>query len=113
MSKWLALANVSGEKINSPPDNMTKPDKTPSIQPEGAFCQVLSNCQEEDVRKIVEPVADDMRHGFTVNGSPKTWTGKIMSLDDWRKLSDWQKHGPDGRMWCGACREWVSNCAHV
>lgn len=37
---------------------------------------------------------------------PRTWTGRIVSLDAWRRLSDWERHGPNGRHWCGLCREW-------
>jgi hypothetical protein len=51
-------------------------------------------------------VASDMPHGFAVGGSPKTWTGCIVSLDDWRRLSDWDKHGPNGRHWNGITKEW-------
>lgn len=49
------------------------------------------------------------RHGRSVNGNPKTWTGRIVSLDEWRKLSEWDRHGPDGRLFCGICRAWVSS----
>lgn len=56
---------------------------------------------------------NDMLHGFAVNDNPKTWTGNVVSLDDWRGLSEWQRHGPNGRMWCGVCRTWVSQCEHT
>ena len=52
-------------------------------------------------------------HGRAVNGYPKTWTGKIVSPDMWHELTEWERHGPDGRLWCGACREWVAECAHT
>ncbi len=48
----------------------------------------------------------DMRHGFAVGGSPKTWTGNIVSLTEWRRLSEWEKHGPDGRHWNGITKQW-------
>jgi hypothetical protein len=51
--------------------------------------------------------AQDMwRHGASVTGSPRTWTGRIVSLDAWRTLTEWEKHGPNGRHWCGLCRGW-------
>ena len=56
---------------------------------------------------------DDMRHGFAVNGNPMTWTGNIVGLDDWRGLSEWQKRGPNGRMWCGVCKVWSKDCRHI
>lgn len=48
---------------------------------------------------------DDMRHGHAF-GSPKTWTGQIVSLAEWRDLSAWERHGPEGRMWNGITRQW-------
>lgn len=51
---------------------------------------------------------DDMfRHGRSVAGNPVTWTGRVVRLDDWRQLSAWDRHGPDGRHFCGICRAWV------
>ncbi len=48
----------------------------------------------------------DMRHGFSIGGRPLTYTGRVVSLEDWRNLSDWEKHGPDGRVWNGKARAW-------
>ena len=53
-----------------------------------------------------KPETPDFRHGKSVCGWPKTWTGKIVSLDEWRTLSAWDKHGPDGRHWNGITRKW-------
>lgn len=111
MSRWLALARGGADEMQTPPDSMTKPDKSTPIQPEGAFCQVLSYCQVE-VEHQARPQAPpskggDYRHGQAVNGNPKTWTGKVVSLADWRGLSEWEKHGPDGRVWCGKAWQWV------
>jgi hypothetical protein len=47
-----------------------------------------------------------MRHGLAINGHPKTWTGNIVSLDALRQLSEWKKHGPDGRRWNGITGKW-------
>ena len=51
---------------------------------------------------------DQFRHGRSATGNPVTWTGRIVSLDEWRRLSAWDRHGQDGRLWCGICQEWVS-----
>jgi hypothetical protein len=37
---------------------------------------------------------------------PKTWTGRVVSLADWRTLSEWERHGPNGRHWCGVRKRW-------
>ena len=52
MSRWLALATEPEFETQPPPDSMTKPDKSPAIQPEGGFCQVLSNCQVDPEGKV-------------------------------------------------------------
>jgi len=110
MSRWLALASGATFDSDTPPDNLTKPDITLTIQPEGGFCQVLSNCQMsgEGERPVHKPASntDDMRYGFAINGHPKTWTGNVVSLDAWRQLSDWDRHGPDGRLWNGITHSW-------
>jgi hypothetical protein len=90
MSRWLALADGGAVNTHSPPDTPTKPDKTP-----------------------LPPEIGELRHGFAVNGHPKTWTGKIVSLDAWRQLDAWERHGPNGRMWCGVCRDWQRDCEHI
>lgn len=45
-------------------------------------------------------------HKVGVGGRPVTWTGKVISLDEWRRLSDWERHGPNGRMWNGQTQQW-------
>ena len=106
MSRWLALADGAALNTQTPPDSMTKPDKTPNDQSEGAFCQVLSGCQVGNDGKALPSAISDMRHGFAVNGHPKTWTGNIVSLHAWRRLSEWERHGPDGRVWDGITKQW-------
>lgn len=46
------------------------------------------------------------RHGTAFDGRAKTWTGRIVSLDDWRLLTAWDRKGPDGRHWNGLTRQW-------
>ncbi len=55
---------------------------------------------------IPEAVPGDCNHGFAAGKRPKTWTGKIVSLADWRVLSDWERHGPNGRLWNGQTKGW-------
>jgi len=63
-------------------------------------------------RKTESPARDDMqpgetfRHGVSVTGLPLTWTGRIVLLDDWRRLTEWEKHGPNGRRWNGSTKQW-------
>lgn len=38
---------------------------------------------------------------------PLTWTGRIVSLHEWRRLTEWERHGPNGRRWCGERKKWI------
>jgi hypothetical protein len=42
----------------------------------------------------------------SVTGRPRTWTGRVVSQSDWDLMSDWNRHGPAGRMWSGLTRQW-------
>lgn len=56
----------------------------------------------------------DFKHGRSLTGRPRTWTGKIVSIEEWRSLSDWERDGPNGRIWCGQCQDWhiQGECPH-
>ena len=45
-------------------------------------------------------------HAYSALGGPVTWTGRVVSLADWRNLTEWEKHGPDGRYWNGITKQW-------
>lgn len=45
-------------------------------------------------------------YGFAPNGNPRTWTGRIVSLDDWRSLSEWDRHGSTGKLWNALSGRW-------
>lgn len=40
-------------------------------------------------------------------GRPVTWTGTVVSLGAWRAMSDWERHGPREKTWCGQRNRWV------
>lgn len=67
--------------------------------------------KEEERRQQAERREAEIRatykHGVSVAGNPITWTGRIVSKEDWLKLSDWEKHGPDGKIWDGSANAWV------
>lgn len=48
----------------------------------------------------------DYRHGRAFTGEAKTWTGRIVSLNEWRGLSDWDRHGSTGKLWNGTSQKW-------
>lgn len=46
-------------------------------------------------------------HGHCrITGRPRTWTGRVVSLDEWRRLSAWDRHGSTGQLWNGITRQW-------
>ncbi|WP_156929534.1 hypothetical protein [Paracoccus sp. J55] len=46
-------------------------------------------------------------YGVTAGGYPRIWTGRPVSVAEWRNMSEWERHGPKGLMLCGICRTWV------
>jgi len=53
-----------------------------------------------------KPSAETFPHGQSFTGQPKTWTGRIVSVEEWRTLTDWDRNGPNGQMWNGITRRW-------
>ena len=49
----------------------------------------------------------DCRYGVSAGGRPLTYTGRVVSLEAWRNLADWEVHGPRGRHWCGITQKWI------
>ena len=84
----------------------TPPVGKPTREASGAGAHVAG------VANVATP--ETFPRGVSVTGSPCTWTGRVVSLDEWRRLSEWERRGPHGRMFCGACREWVlpGGCPH-
>lgn len=65
----------------------------------------VPTCTPEPLRRD----ADNFPNGACRHtGRPRTWTGKVVNLEDWRGLSAWERGGPRGRLLCGICRNWVS-----
>lgn len=57
--------------------------------------------------------AETFREGQDLFGRPRTWTGRIVNLDEWLMLSAWDRHGPGGRIYCGLCCRWCDFCEHT
>ena len=51
--------------------------------------------------------SEHARDGRSVTGQPLTWTGRVVSLADWRTLTEQERHGPNGRHWCGVTKHWL------
>lgn len=119
MTKWLQAAKqaIGADAV---PEVPTQPAAMPVL----SVLSVLSEGGTPDPAPLVatpprskpEPAPsarpEVIRGGFpygttcSLGDAPRTWTGRIVSLSDWRALSDWERHGPNGRLWCGLCRVW-------
>lgn len=103
MTKWLqASRRVLTE------DKTDRTDKTPETNPSEQVVSVLSvSSQRQSVVSDLHPDQhNDMRHGMSKGGRPLTYSGRVVSLEDWRTLSEWEKHGPDGRAWNCTTQQW-------
>jgi hypothetical protein len=74
--------------------------ETEKLQPPLAMPSPPSRDPEASVKPEV------YAYGLTSGGRPQTWTGRIVPLKDWRNLSEWEKHGPNGRNWNGITQTW-------
>ena len=45
-------------------------------------------------------------YGLGINGTPRTWTGRVVALDEWRRLTAWERHGITGKLWNGLTGQW-------
>ncbi|RYH07747.1 hypothetical protein EU800_19210 [Tropicimonas sp. IMCC6043] len=69
--------------------------------------EAIPHCAARRVAEVADVATPEtLPHGVSVAGSPLTWTGRVVSLEAWRRLSEWERHGPDGRLWNGLTREW-------
>ena len=60
------------------------------------------------VASVATPRASQINpQAETAGGRVATWTGRVVSLDEWRSLTAWQRHGPNGRHWCGITSTWT------
>lgn len=101
-----ALDKVLSAPVATPATSATQPAISAPVSR-------LSRVPRSQPAQIAQD-ADMFRHGASVTGLPRTWTGRVVSLDEWRDLTAWDKHGPDRRMYCGVCQVWVrpGDCPH-
>ncbi len=102
---YAALAEIE-KQGHTPATSATLATQAPKMAPNVAEVASVAAPIPEFLENEPRPPAGDMRHGHAINGHPKTWTGKIVSLDAWRQLSHWERHGPDGRHWSGITKCW-------
>ncbi|MDO6584814.1 hypothetical protein Q4543_04715 [Salipiger sp. 1_MG-2023] len=67
---------------------------------QGSAADNLSFAEDQASKTGVSPYPASVGNRLT------TWTGRVVSLDAWRSLTDWECHGPRGKHWSGITRQW-------
>lgn len=123
LEDFLALKPKGHYRVSSRDGKTILTISRPGEDPEAYYCaspgvanQLRQHLTDQGMVGYIEddPTApqgdtDAFRHGRSAGGSPKTWTGRIVTMDEWHKLTEWDRHGPNGKLFCGVCRAWVVN----
>ena len=80
-------------RANPPPSGPTRLARLARLAPPGA-------------EKAEAPEAADQPKNCSPFGRARTWTGRVVSLDEWRSLTEWDRFGPNGRMWNAITGKW-------
>jgi hypothetical protein len=114
MSVWLQAARRVSRQTDKTDTTPETEAGTPGRPMTDEVLSVLSVGQFESDHVIAETpsviaLSKDAprRHGRNAVVLHRTWTGGIVSLDAWRRLTDWERRGPTGKLWCGICSTWV------
>lgn len=126
-----ALTEIEGRPLAAPATSATSATPTPDAGPASQVSQVSQTPARESRPSVANvatvatrstqsaapslsrqeppsaPEADQFEHERSARGDRRTWTGRVVSLDAWRALSEWERHGPRGQLWCGFCGAWV------
>ncbi|WP_299986660.1 hypothetical protein [uncultured Ruegeria sp.] len=118
MSRWLDIARKADDNTHSYTGTQQEPSKRGEAQPNRGFLLVSNGCRVESAEKAGDapppkvqlaqqtPNSGPVPDKVGVGGRPVTWTGKVVSLEDWRNMTDWERHGPSGKMWNGKTHQW-------
>lgn len=88
-------------------------DSAAHVAPVAPVAQVAS--LESEIVPVVEKTNasvlsrhenEDTAHGRDSLGKPKTWTGRVVSLDEWKRLSEWDKHGSTNKVFNALTWQW-------
>lgn len=100
-----ALAEILGDAHAVQPGPVSRTAKPAEAPP----AKVLPFVPPQEPPEPSRQDGETFRHGPSPDGRPRTWTGRFVRLDQWHTLSEWDRHGPDGRLFCGICRAWVKS----
>lgn len=95
-----ALTEIEG---GTPPPLVQSLAPDPAQRPRVASVAAVAT---PPASKPAPDAVDQHPHGTAFDGRPLTWTGRVVSLAAWRILTEWERHGPDGRHWNGITKQW-------
>lgn len=102
------LANIENQE-DTPATSATFATQTHKTAPhvaEVADVAALRLQNQKTENPSIRAQETDTRYGASVGGRPRTWTGMIVSLDEWRRLGDRARRGSTGKEWNGLTRQW-------
>lgn len=110
MTRWLQAANGWHDAAATLPEIPRAPKQgvlsVVSVLSEGGKSVPEIPAPAPEAVADDDPREDAIPHGTGSHGEPRTWTGRVVSLADWRKLSEWERHGPNRRWFYGDTRQW-------
>lgn len=111
MAMWFdakaKLAEIAGHPPATSATNATQPQPASQLSRVSQAPVAEKQHFVAKVASVATPSASrNEPDGETVGGRAVTWTGRVVSLDEWRHLTAWDRKGPDGRPWCGIDRNW-------
>ncbi|MBB1498542.1 hypothetical protein [Paracoccus sp. MC1862] len=112
MSRWLEAARLA----RKPKAKTDETDETPAKvegagqaaqhQPVLSVVSVSSVGRERETAPVCAPPAPSAPAVPVHGGMVATWCGVWVSREQWDALSDMDRHGPKGRLFCGKCWQW-------
>lgn len=112
MTRWLQAAKSTTD-VGTKPTELTEPCSDPVLSDKSVLSQRQRAVADRCAPSVVSPQPtvrgkSTLYDVCNLTGKPRTWTGKVVALDEWRRLSGWERTGPAGRFWCGVCCAWVT-----
>lgn len=95
--------NPPGERVLSVLSVLSQGERTPARPAELTETPMQS---KPEAAKVPTPDALPSGTACNMGDAPRTWTGRIVSLGEWRRLTEWERHGPNGRHWNGITGQW-------
>lgn len=106
---WFNARAKLTEIVGQPPDTIaTTATKADNPAPHVAKVASVATPLRQNPKTAKGPNAEAFPYGTACNlgDSPLTYTGRVVSLDEWRRLTEWERHGPNGRHWNGITKQW-------